>query len=350
MKKILVISNGTAGLYGFRREVLEALCQEHEVTVLAKDTGSLKELTEMGCKFIPAAIEYHGTNPVKELKLLRFYKKQIQEIQPDIVLTYTIKPNIYGGIACARLGIPYIANITGLGVAVENKGLLQLVSIPLYRYGLRKAQKVFFQNVDNMEFMRNHRMISGNYELLPGSGVNLDRYQVLEYPNGDTVDFVFIARIIKEKGIDQYLDAAKYIREKYPNTRFHICGGCSEAYKDIIKNLNESGTIVYHGHVSEISNMHKISQCTIHPTYYPEGMSNVLLESAAAAIQNFLLAAHEKGLGACWVNAATTLGYGEALRRQFAPDKGEFVSIISLGYSAQRTMAPPRKPGRWEIR
>lgn len=282
MQNILIINNGTSGLFGFRRELLETLCKEHKVTVIAKDTGSVDKLLNLGCKYIPVEMDYHGANPIKEYGLLRFYRCQIKQLKPDIVLTYTIKPNTYGGMACASMGVPYIANITGLGTAVEYGGLMQKITIPLYRFGLRKAQKVFFQNKENMEFMKKHRMVSDNYDLLPGSGVNLERFPLLDYPDSQSVDFVFISRIMKEKGIYQYVDAAKTIREKYPFTRFHVYGSADSQNESAMKELHDAGVIVYHGYTTNVGAVHSMSSCTIHPTYYPEGMSNVLLESCAS--------------------------------------------------------------------
>lgn len=281
VKKILIVSNVSGGLFSFRRELIERISKNNEVIILASNTGHVEDFKRMGCEFVNVSMEFHGTNPITELKLISKYKNKIKSIAPDIVLTYTIKPNIYAGIACASLNIPYVANITGLGIAVENSGFMQKPMLCLYKYGLRKAQKVFFQNQSNVDFMINHKIVTGPYELIPGSGVNLERYQLMEYPKGDTIDFVFIARIIKEKGIDQYLDAAKFIRNKYPNTRFHVCGSCGSAYKSVLDELTEDGTIIYHGIISDVVGIHKISYCTIHPTYYPEGMSNVLLESCA---------------------------------------------------------------------
>ena len=281
MKTILIISNVTGGLFSFRKELIEQLAKDNKVLVLASFNGREEDLRALGCELIETAFDSHGRNPIQELKLISLYKKYLREIKPDIVFTYTIKPNIYGGMACAALKIPYVANITGLGTALENPGMMQKITIPLYRYGLRNAQKVFFQNSENRDFMLGHGIVKDRYDLIPGSGVNLAYYQVLDYPNGETVDFVFIARVMKEKGIDQYLDAAKCIREKYPNTRFHICGNCEQAYEGILKELNDNGTIIYHGRINDIAGMHRVSQCTIHPTYYPEGMSNVLLESCA---------------------------------------------------------------------
>ena len=141
---------------------------------------------------------------------------------------------------------------------------------------------VFFQNKENRDFMIAHKMVrSGRYKLIPGSGVNIKRYTLLPYPNEDTVDFVFISRVMREKGIDQYLDAAKVIREYHPETRFHVCGDCEQDYEELLNKLHKDGVIIYHGRIDDIAGMHKICGCTVHPSYYPEGMSNVLLEACA---------------------------------------------------------------------
>ena len=280
-EKILMVSNVTGGLVNFRRELLEKLSTEYDVTVLASENIGRDIIEGLGCTFIDTNFDRHGINPIKEVGLYFRYKKIIKSIAPKIVLTYTIKPNIYAGAACASLGIPYVVNVTGLGAAVETTGLLQKISIPMYRFGIRSAQKVFFQNKDNQKFMLDHKMVSGPYDLLPGSGVNLERFPLLEYPNGEELHFVFISRVIKEKGIDQFIDAAKSIRKKYPFTRFHVCGNCEQEYESLLRDLHDDGTIIFHGRVNDILGIHRLSSCTIHPSYYPEGMSNVLLESAA---------------------------------------------------------------------
>ena len=279
-ERILIVSNVTAGLVSFRSELIEALSKDYEIFILASDNGRKDKLEAFGAKVLPVEMELHGINPLKEINLVSYYKKQMREIDPKIVLTYTIKPNIYAGMAAASLGIPYVANVTGLGPAIENGGWLQKVAITLYKYGLRKAQKVFFQNASNRDFMVNRKMVR-SYDILPGSGVNLEKYSVQPYPKGDTVDFVFISRVIKEKGIEQYLDAAKEIRSIHSETRFHICGNCEGKYDRILKELNDNGTIIYHGRIDDIADMHRQCSCTVHPSFYPEGMSNVLLESCA---------------------------------------------------------------------
>lgn len=280
-KKVLFISNVTAGIVSFRYELIQKLVGTCDVIVMASDNGRLEKLLELGCEFIPTNFDRHGTNPLKEFELISTYKKYIKSVNPDIVFTYTIKPNIYAGLVCSKLGIPYVVNITGLGTALENSGVMQKITCILYKTGLKNAQKVFFQNTANRDFMLSKGIIKENYDLLPGSGVNLDKFKLLDYPEGSTVDFVFISRIMKEKGVDQYLEAAEYITKKYSNTRFHVCGNCEQVYEKRLQELNDTGVIIYHGRIDDVVGIHEISSCTIHPTYYPEGMSNILLESCA---------------------------------------------------------------------
>ena len=280
--RILVLSNIGSGLYKFRREVLAEMAKENEVFFCVPSDEYISLLTDMGCQFIDnPLLERHGVNPLKELKLLFFYRRVIKKVEPDIVFTYTIKPNVYGGMVCAGLGIPYVANITGLGTAVENGGALQALSLFLYRMGLRKARSVFFQNEENRDFMIGRGIVKGDYDVIPGSGVNLDQFRLHPYPDGDTVDFLFAGRIMKEKGIDQYIDAAKEIRDKHHETRFHICGSYEEDYHDTIRKLNDDGTVIYHGVVDDMVPFYTMASCVVLPTYYPEGLNNVLLEGAA---------------------------------------------------------------------
>ena len=281
--KIMILTNNDFGLYKFRRELLEELVRDNKVYICLPNGPFINDLKSIGCKFIACdPLECRGKNPFKDLQLLDFYQRVLKKIKPDIVFTYTIKPNVYGGMSCAKLGIPYVVNVTGLGTAIENGGLTQAIGLALYRIGARKAQKVFFQNRENMDFMVGRRVIKRPHDLLPGSGVNLNQYQVSPYPEGEIVHFAFVARVMKEKGIDQYLDAAREIRKRNPNTRFHICGVCDPGYADVLKQFCDDGTIIYHGLVPDIRSIYQMISCTVHPTYYPEGMSNVLLESSAS--------------------------------------------------------------------
>lgn len=282
--KIALIGNSDLCIYAYRYELVKKLLSDgHSVSILSPDGDFITELKNMGCDHYETPLNRHGTNPVQDLKLLKLYKSILKQIGPDYVFTYTIKPNIYGAMACKKLNIPCIANITGLGTAVENGGLMQKVTTALYKIAFKKVQTIFFQNAENRQFFADRKIYVDKHKQLPGSGVNLERFIPFAFPKTDTVDFVFISRLMREKGIDQYLDAAKYIKEKYPYTRFHICGFCEKEYEKQMEILKESDTVIYHGMVKDITTVLKDVHCVVHPTYYPEGLSNVLLEACACA-------------------------------------------------------------------
>lgn len=284
-QKILILVNHDIVIYNFRKELVERLLNDGYTVYISSPYGErIDDLVAMGCEFIETNINRHGLNIIEELKLIKTYKSIIKEVKPDVILTYTIKPNIYGAIAANSYRVPVIANITGLGSAVENEGLMQKITILLYKIAFKNIHKVFFQNKENQQFFIDKKIAIGKHGLLPGSGVNLEHFSPLEYPDSENIEFVYISRIMKEKGIDQYIDAAKYIRKKYPNTRFHILGFCEEKdYEDKLDKLEKENIIIYHGMQRDIRKFLKNTHCTIHPSYYPEGMSNVLLESAASA-------------------------------------------------------------------
>ena len=282
---VLILANSSSGLYQFRKELLESLLKKgHQVYFCVPKGDFVADLQQMGGLFIDTEISRHGTNPITDLNLLAKYLKIIRSVKPGIIFTYTIKPNIYGGIASLLCGVPYVSNITGLGTAVENEGVLQKITLALYKIGLCKSQKVFFQNQANQNFMLMHKVVKGAYSLLPGSGVNLKRFTPLPYPADDCgIHFVFIGRIMREKGIDQYLDAAEVIKQKYPLSKFHICGYCEKEYQGRLEELVARNLVIWHGEVRDIREILKNVHCTIHPSFYPEGISNVLLESSACA-------------------------------------------------------------------
>lgn len=282
MKKVMILANHVLGLYSFRRElVLELLNSNYEVIISAPYNEKISYFTDLGCTFIETPIDRRGVSILNDVKLIKKYYEIIKNHNPSVVLTYTIKPNVYGGMVCRLSNTPYIANITGLGSAVESKSLLQRITISLYRIGLKKSKSVFFQNNENMDFMHRHGIALKNSLLIPGSGVNLNHYSFIEYPNDKELNFLFISRIMKEKGIEQFLETAIFIKSKYPFTNFHVLGNCDENYIHVIKESEDNRIIKYHGRQDDVRCYHKISHCTIHPTHYPEGMSNVLLESAA---------------------------------------------------------------------
>ena len=282
--KILVLTNNYIGLYSFRKEVMKALIDKgYEVIVSAPVDDKTPDVEQLGCKIIDTQFNRKGTNPIKDFALMLKYRRLIKQVVPDVVLSYTIKPNLYGGMACRFCNVPQIANITGLGAAVENPGLLQRLTILLYKIGLRKTDQVFFQNEANKQFCIDHKMVKGNHKLIPGSGVNIEYHALQDYPSKDEpFKFVFISRLLKQKGIEEYFKAAEAIKSRYPNVEFHIVGWCEDAYSEQLKDLEQKGVVIYHGPVGDVRPLIGMAHCTVHPSFYPEGMSNVLLESCAA--------------------------------------------------------------------
>ena len=283
-RRILILTNYYGGLYSFRKEVVKALVDAgFGVTLAVPPANDAKEayFREMGCETIPVRMERRGTNPLSDLALLRRYVKLIRSINPVAVLTYTIKPNVYGGIAARLCGVPQLANITGLGDAIENPGLLRRLTIAMYRVGLKKARVVFYQNISIQEVCRGNR-IGGRGILLPGSGVNLGWHTLQEYPQeGGAMRFNFIGRVMKDKGVEEFFEMATLLKAKYPEAEFHIFGECEEHYERRLGELQERGVLVWHGPVPDVRPFMKDAYATVHPSYH-EGMANVLLESDAA--------------------------------------------------------------------
>lgn len=280
-KKILFLVNHEIVIYNFRKEIVERFIKEgFEVIVSSPSGDKIDELVKMGCIHEEIEMDRHGINISENYKLYKTYLRLLKKIKPDIILGFTIKPNIFGALAAKRLKIPFVANITGLGSAVENPGIMQKITVLLYKFAFTNIQTVFFQNEDNRQFFVDKNIAIHKHKMLPGSGVNLNQFLPLGYPPKDTIEFVFISRIMKEKGIDQYLEAAEFITKKYSNIKFHICGFCEEEYESILEEYQNKGFVTYHGMIRDVREILRITHCTVHPTYYPEGLSNVLLESA----------------------------------------------------------------------
>lgn len=261
---------------------MEALQKNHQVHISLPHDEYVEKFLQMGCVYHPCEFDRHGTNPIKELGQILHYRKLIKECQPDVVLTYTIKPNVYGGIACGLMGVPYIANITGLGGAVEGGGLMQKITLTLYRLGLARARQVFFQNEENRQFMLSHGIAKRSNALLPGSGVNLERHAFEAYPEDDgSVVLLVIGRLMRDKGTDEVLAAAREIREKYPNVVFRLLGSYDGPYQEKVEAAVKDGIVEHLGEQSDVHSFIKNSHATVHASYH-EGMSNVLLETAAA--------------------------------------------------------------------
>lgn len=285
--KIVMITNDTNFAYNLRREILEQFVKEgHEAVLVAEILNFKEQFGKMGIRLVDVKTGRHGTNPMDDLNLFRLYYRILKTERPQIVFTNNIKPNVYAGLACKMLKIPYIPNITGLGTPVENPGPLQKLTTYLYKLGVSGSKTIFFQNSENQEFFEDRNMIPKGCKpvLLPGSGVDLNSHPVLPYPGENAqIHFLFVARIMKEKGIDLFLAAAKKFTKERSDVVFDVVGQCDDpAYQDILKTAQENGEIIYHGLQSNVSPFYEKCSCFLYPSYYPEGMSNVLLEAAAS--------------------------------------------------------------------
>lgn len=285
MEKVLILANSSKGVYRFRNELVLRLLKQYEVIISVPDEVCTEELRNEGCKVIFTPINRRGMNPIEDIKLFRFYCKLLKEIRPNIVLTYTIKPNIYGGYACKVNKVPCIVNITGLGSALENGKIMQKIVLCMYKVGLHKVKCVFFQNKYNMDFFDKHHITKAKKRLIPGSGVNLDAHTFEAYPSEEKgITFLALIRVMKEKGIEEFLAMAEVISEKYSNVSFAIAGDYEKETRDIyeprMKILEEKGSLKYYGYIHNVHELMAKSHILVHPSYH-EGLSNVLLEAAA---------------------------------------------------------------------
>ena len=287
MTRILIIANDESTILNFRCEILQAFVREGFEVIVCYPLGKNTDIiTNIGCKVINLDVSRHGTNVLKDIQLLGDCVKLIKNYKPDVVLTYTVKPNIYGSFACQLTKTPYINNVTGLGSVLQKESLLSKLILTMQKFAYRKSSSVFFQNSENCERLRQRGVISEKtpVQILPGSGVNLEMQSFEAYPDDDGITrFIIVSRIRVDKGYQEFFDAADFIKKKYPNTEFHVVGWYEEeALRKRVDDLNERVIVIYHGQKlqSEVHQLIKQCNCLIHPSYH-EGMANVLLEAAA---------------------------------------------------------------------
>ena len=282
-KSILVLANYDVGLYKFRRALLEALLGLGNVVYVSLPQGELvPELEKLGCRFIETPLERRGMNPLRDIRLYRRYCRILKEVKPDLVITYTIKPNIYGGAACRKMHIPYVANITGLGSAIAGGGPLQKLVFSMYRFALQKAGTVFFENEGNRDVLVQAGVVRAEQVcVLHGAGIETGDYTCARYPAESPVRFLFVGRIMQEKGVDELFAAFERIRAEYGDAvMLDVVGIFEEAYEEKIAELQARNAIVFHGYQKDVKPFYEQAHCIVLPSYH-EGMSNVLLEAAS---------------------------------------------------------------------
>ena len=300
---IALLTNNDDDVYCFRKELIEGLINEgYEMLISCPDGPKFELMKDIPFRYDNPIIDRRGTNVIADAKLFLHYRKLFKKEKPDVVLTYTAKPNVYASIAAKTLGIPYINNVTGIGSVVNMTGIKKAFILWLFKLAYKGAACVMFQNSTNMKLAIDSGMVKGDYKLIPGSGVDLERYPLQEYPNGgdgktgDIVIFNYIGRVLHDKGVDDYIEAAKIIKKEYPNTEFNMLGFIEPSeihYEKDLALLEEENIIKYRGSQKDVKPWIQRAHAIIHPSTYGEGMSNVLLENASSG--RFLITTDNPG-------------------------------------------------------
>jgi glycosyltransferase involved in cell wall biosynthesis len=285
--RVVISYNTSWYVWNFRMPLIAALRERgYEVVVLAPTDEYTARIVATGVAHRPLPLDAKGRNPLRELAAVAAFLRAYRELRPDLVLQYTIKPNIYGSIAARFLGIPAINNITGLGAAFEGAGPIRLVVRALYRFALGKVERVFFQNPDDREFFLRDGLVSEDRcGLLPGSGVDLAKFQPL--PRGDgPFTFLFVGRLLKAKGVEDLVRAAAIVKAKMPEARIRLLGKRDDedpgaADPRLLDEAAAAGIVELAGTADDVRHFLAASDCVVLPSYYREGTPRSLLEAAA---------------------------------------------------------------------
>ena len=286
---IVLTVNAAWNIANFRRGLVQALTDDgHRITVLAPPDDSVADLEALGCAFVPLEMSVKGLNPLRDLALLLRLRRHFESLKPDVVLGFTIKNNLFGALAATPLGIPFIPNVTGLGTAFLSGGALQRVAQGLYRRAFRALPVVFFQNADDRDLFTARGLVrEGQARLLPGSGIDLDRFAPAAWPVDGPTTFLMIARLLRDKGVLEYVEAARRLRSAGRDVRFRLLGAAGSANRTAITReevavWEAEGIIDYLGTAPDVRPHIAEAQCVVLPSYR-EGAPRTLIEAAACA-------------------------------------------------------------------
>jgi glycosyltransferase involved in cell wall biosynthesis len=285
---IVMTVNASWNIWNFRRPVVEALIADgHDVTVLAPKDDAVSRLTALGCRVRHLEMNAKGLNPASDVALVLRLRRLFDEIGPHVILSYTIKNNIFGAIASKGLGVPFIPNVTGLGTAFLSGSLLERVAVGLYKTSFRKLPVIFFQNEDDRDLFLSRGLVTGKQaRILPGSGIDLDRFAPAPYPEPTEAPvFLMIARLLRDKGILEYVDAARRVKAKQPEARFQVLGATDAENRtaidrETVRRWEEEGVIEYFGTTDDVRPLIAAAHCVVLPSYR-EGAPRTLIEAAA---------------------------------------------------------------------
>lgn len=284
----MITVNAAWNVWNFRTPIVHALQRDgHDVTVLAPPDDSVQSLQSKGCRYIPLEMSVTGMNPLQDIALMRRMRAIFRNEQPDVILSYTIKNNIFGAIAARSEGIPFIPNVTGLGTAFLSGGILQGIAQALYRYAFAQLPVVFFQNEDDRHLFTSRGLVrEAQARVLPGSGIDLARFSSADYPLSDTAPtFLMIARLLRDKGVVEFAEAARVVKREHPHARFQLMGALAAENRSAISKSDldgwlQEGIIEYLGVSDDVRPHIASSHCVVLPSYR-EGAPRTLIEAAS---------------------------------------------------------------------
>jgi glycosyltransferase involved in cell wall biosynthesis len=287
--RIAIVLNTSWNIYNFRMNFIRTLqSQGHEIHTVAPLDEYTHLLTEAGCVHHKVQMDSRGANLVKDAALIIELWSIYRRMKPDFILHYTIKPNVYGTLAAAMLKIPVINNVCGLGTVFLKDNLVSAVAIFLYRLSFRYAKKVFFQNAEDMSlFLEKNLVPAAAADLVPGSGIDLERFQPAEFKRNKDFTFLMIARLITDKGVLEFVEAVKKLRAQGNTARFQVLGAKDPEHKrgiklKVIDEWIKNGTIEYLGTTDDVRQFIKNADCIVLPSYR-EGTPRTLLEAASTS-------------------------------------------------------------------
>ena len=285
--RIGIFINTAWNIYNFRRGIVkDLLSADHQMFAIAPVDDYVSKLEDLGCRFVPMPMSASGINPVEDLLLINRIKKVIQTYQIDLILTYTIKPNIYGSLVARRLGIPVICNVSGLGTTFIQANVVSYLARLLYKFSIVHADHTFFQNADDQQlFTSKVPLREGSYSLLNGSGVDLSYFQYQAPPENEAPIFLMIGRPMVEKGIYEYVEAARILKERGIKCFFQILGRWDKGEKRSVSESEmaiweQEGILNYLGTSDDVRPVIKEVDAVILPSYR-EGTPRTLLEAGA---------------------------------------------------------------------
>ncbi|WP_026180588.1 glycosyltransferase family 4 protein [Henriciella marina] len=287
---VLVTANTAWNIWNFRKPIVSSLLDEgHSVTVFAPPDSSVANLESLGCAYLPLEMDAKGLSPIDGLKLTNRFKQTFRETQPDIALSYTIKNNLFGAIGARAENIPFIPNVTGLGTAFLSGRMLERVAKFLYRHAFAALPVVFFQNEDDRTLFLQQDMVSPQQaRLLPGSGIDLDHFPETALPSTtDAPIFLMIARLLRDKGVIEFVEGARIVKKDYPKSRFQLLGAIGSENRTaidatMVEEWVAEGVVEYLGTTDDVRPVITAASCVVLPSYR-EGAPRTLIESAAMA-------------------------------------------------------------------